>query len=308
MNELAPRPSQPCQQITYGPVSLWHMLELRAADFIEAIKLLSWLKERFTDEPMPDPPDSKLKASKTFLTGEEGSDILLSFSEIFKHQYSTLRHYCEKLNAGQTVLFIDEILKEFDTKDPTIGWSLQRVDDLFGSLRREMTNVKFYVLEREYANFYEEPNEKFLGFLIENDFSQSRFDFSEAAKCLAVGRSNASVMHTMLAIEPALEKVASRLKVTVVQPATWGEIISKCRDEMKILDIGKDRKWVSHEARRLFNDTASHFRCIQLAVRDPKFHGSLNFSQADAKKQFEDAKSFMVSVAALPLVASQRSS
>lgn len=110
----------------------------------------------------------------------------------------------------------------------------------------------------------------------------------EAAKCLALERSTACVMHLMRVGEAGLAALAVALGVTPQND--WGRYLKKIEEEL-------ERRYKTAGARSegemFYAEAAAAFDRVRRAWRNPTMHVDKSYSVERAADIFESVKSFM---------------
>ncbi|RGP39054.1 hypothetical protein [Pseudotabrizicola alkalilacus] len=122
---------------------------------------------------------------------------------------------------------------------------------------------------------------------VEDSFPSAEFDISEAAKCRAVGRWTACVMHLMRVLEVGLAALARHYDVAV--DSNWNKTLNEI--ETRTREVGKR----SHgaEAEQWAAEAATHLRFIKNAWRNQAMHPRQTYDEERAVAIFESARSFM---------------
>ncbi|UXU74322.1 MULTISPECIES: hypothetical protein [unclassified Paracoccus (in: a-proteobacteria)] len=128
----------------------------------------------------------------------------------------------------------------------------------------ELSGRKLYTLDRRHAIWFDDPSP--FGAVVEDAFPSACFDIREAAKCRAVGRWTACVMHLMRVMEAGLGALAHHHDVPA--DANWNQVINQI--EARIREVGKR----SHgpEAEQCAAEAATHLRFVKNAWRNHAMH------------------------------------
>jgi hypothetical protein len=264
------------------------MYQLNASKFVEAVRSAEYMRTilESTADQKSDLQDNQ------FTEGDGGK--VTRFSTIYDKQITNIKRICNLMEAQQTALFAEELLKEADTIPLTVGDAHRRMNDILSSLRRELSADYLYVCSRQYAKYMSLPKD--LEELFQTNFERSKFDLVEAGRCLAFGRATACVMHLMRALEQPLGQFATALNVVVDESDSWGTVLSKVRTSIKMRDVGS--KWKDGKEKMLFHEAAGALRHIQVGTRDPAMHAvKEKFTEEEAQLEYENIKRFLVYVA-----------
>jgi hypothetical protein len=141
---------------------------------------------------------------------------------------------------------------------------------------------------------YYSQSDPLFGAEVEDRFNASE-DISEAGKCLALGRSTASVFHLMRAMEVAVSEIGKVLNVTVVDKDNvnleWGKILGNIRDPIEKMPKGDRKNEWSHAFTLLLH--------AKTAWRNPTMHPKQTYTTEQAKEIFACCQSFMKALAEL---------
>lgn len=303
MSELAPRPSQQ-DRLQHGLVSLFEMTKTSLGNLIVGIRLLEEIRSLFNPLIMGPEVDVPLRrrsfANVRVTNGQNnifgGLDMYLAY-ETFLAQCQTV---CMVMEARHTEAFVVEEIKALqDNQHYTILTAMNRIEDVLGSLRREIATRAAYVPGPEEISYYRDKLPPEMA-AIEAMFPSVQVDFLESGRCLALGRTTASVMHLMRALEEPLAKLASLLGVEPGDRDSWGEVLNKVRTAIKLRDTGQGKSggWKSNDERLFFHSAANSIRHIQIELRDPAFHRTKEtFSLDEAKLEYANIKKFLILVA-----------
>ena len=134
-----------------------------------------------------------------------------------------------------------------------------------------------------------ESTEPLFGLTVDERFPSARFDISEAGKCLALGRSTASVIHLMRALEVGLGCLAVALGLTLTSE-NWNTVIEKeIRSRTK---TSHGKKWKDQDE-SYYAEAATHFRLVKNAWRNHAAHAKVKYLPEEAAEIFQSVKSFM---------------
>lgn len=121
-----------------------------------------------------------------------------------------------------------------------------------------------------------------------NNFSSANEDISEAAKCLALRRGTACVMHLMRALEAPLAAFAAELGIT--KQNDWGSNIRLISEELA------KRSKLSNAAaagQEFLDEAAMDYATMKRAWRNPSMHLDRSYSPERAHEIYNAVKSFM---------------
>jgi hypothetical protein len=126
---------------------------------------------------------------------------------------------------------------------------------------------------------------------VQDAFPSSENDIAEAARCLAMQRYTACVMHLMRALEVPLDALARRCGVEA--KANWNTLLNDI--EARIRERRSDRDAV---AEQWMAEAATHFRFIKNAWRNHAMHARASYDEAQARDIYGSVRSFLQQLAA----------
>jgi hypothetical protein len=165
------------------------------------------------------------------------------------------------------------------------------------TLRDELGQCHVFVLESRYAKYYEVA-ESLFGKGVAERFPSAAFEVDEAGKCLALGRSTASVFHLMRVLEIGIKAMARSLGISdPINPAerNWGVILRKLR-------VGIDEKWPRQVDRasgdgHLFDSLYASLDAVKNPWRNSAVHVESKYTPDEAEHILGMVKGFMAKLA-----------
>jgi hypothetical protein len=186
--------------------------------------------------------------------------------------------------------------------DQFFGFSGQALQKVVGPYReistvigRELKSRLVLILSQKEASLIQ-PDHPLFGKEVFDKFEATREDIEEAGKCLAFGRSTATVFHLMRALEGAAQIIAKKLGATIVDSngkgLPWGVIAENMKPKIDSMTKGSDEqiKWY-----RVQNDLV----VVNRAWRVPTNHPKETYTVEQASEIFEATKAFMKELAPL---------
>lgn len=261
----------------YCLVSLYAMYEFLLERFCSATRYLALAREtleNFTDQ--------------NELLPQEDQRVIAEWLNRMRQECEPL---CLKASLGQ----IERLLSNIEHSSVNnIGHGIA---DLGMRMRDETERMRFLYISPDLQRFYTDP-EDIYGDAVLGKFHDARRDIQEAAKCLALERSTASVYHSMRIAEHGLRHIAKRVGITVSKSVrdSWGQLITqiehKITSKMQRIPIG------SRNARRrntiqFYSEAAQHMRHFKEAWRDDIAHARSEYTQEEARKVFDAVRHFM---------------
>jgi hypothetical protein len=181
---------------------------------------------------------------------------------------------------------------------PTYEGIANVLRDVNTRLSDELGTRVFVSMSVHEVNYYS-PKESLFGPEFEERFrSVGVFELSEAAKCLAIGRSTAAVFHLMRLMEIGIGAVARCLSIPdPIKPVerNWGQIL-KCIDE------GIKRRWPTSSDKMggdgaLFEALYASLDAVKNPWRNATMHVENKYTTDEAEHIFVAVKGFMKKVA-----------
>jgi hypothetical protein len=136
------------------------------------------------------------------------------------------------------------------------------------------------------------------GELVSRKFPKAIEDIAEGAKCLALQRSTAAVFHLMRVMELALRALATKLKVSAIDPEaeSWNKITDHVNRAVNALPA----KTAPEQARKAkFGAVLAHLNSVRIAWRNEVMHPKQSYTREEAHAIFAAVRAFMIDLAAL---------
>jgi hypothetical protein len=127
-----------------------------------------------------------------------------------------------------------------------------------------------------------------LGAEVEAKFPSANDDIYEAAKCLALGRSTACVMHLMRVCEVGLKTLAHTIDVP--PQGDWGGYLREIEKELERRAKSAGAR-TAHE--QFYSEAAIALGHLKRAWRNPSMHVDKSYSPDRAREIFDAVKSLM---------------
>lgn len=149
----------------------------------------------------------------------------------------------------------------------------------------EIDGTPLLTLDSRHSTYFEMGAP--FGEAVNDAFPSADFDLVEAAKCRAVGRWTACVMHLMRVLEVGLATLARHYNVTV--DSNWNKTLNEI--EAKTREVG--RRSHGAEAEQWAAEAATHLRFVKNAWRNQAMHPRQTYDEDRAVIIFDSARSFM---------------
>lgn len=149
----------------------------------------------------------------------------------------------------------------------------------------EMRGLLVFTLSSRHAYLFSEPVP--FGEEVEDAFPSASFDITEAAKCRALARWTACVMHLMRVTEAGLTSLAKHYGVTA--DANWNLVLNQI--ELKTREVSKRADGA--EAEQWAAEAATHLRFVKNAWRNHAMHPRQTYDEERAVNIYDSSRSFM---------------
>ncbi len=174
-----------------------------------------------------------------------------------------------------------------DKWQKTTGVLQSELRRLLGELHQrmadELADRQFLCLPPENIHLYKQSSPPF-GQAVDDAFPLCAEDISEASKCLALGRSTATVFHLMRAMEGAVAALSTKLNIPNPD-REWGKLLSDITAKIEAMPKGA--------LRDLWSESRTHLYHVKQAWRNNTMHPKQTYTPAEAKGIYEAVKVFM---------------
>ena len=209
-------------------------------------------------------------------------------------------HYCEALEETARLLQLKAsqvaARRAFDECLPLlaapIGYDAHRLSRIV-SLAEQLVQVfgdevaggRLLTLDSRHADFFDMTAP--FGLSVEDAFPSVGYDLVEAAKCRALARWTACVMHLMRVLEVGLAALARHYGVA--SDGNWNKTLNEI--EAKTREVS--RKVQGEEAEQWAAEAATHLRFIKNAWRNRAMHPLATYDEERAVAIFDSSRAFM---------------
>ena len=178
---------------------------------------------------------------------------------------------------------------------PTYGRMVELLKDISSRMADELEFRVFIAMTQKELEYYE-PEDYLFGVEFDVKFaSDGVFELDEAAKCLAIGRSTASVFHFMRLMEIGIRALARCLQIPdPTKPAerNWGRILGEIKKAV-------DARWPnvmqrSHGDGALFEQLYASLDAVRNPWRNATMHVEKKYTYDEAEHIFIAVKGFMM--------------
>jgi hypothetical protein len=287
---IALGPSQPDHPF-HGLWSLWEMLEFNASAFYQAASTIRHAQGFLLAQ-------KDIEGSEYHEQNLPSDEVLQSMVE----RLTDLTGSLEILETKVTKILSDRMLRLAREKKEVLNWKtiFEMMTDLDNRLRDELTLHKIFVLEESKARYFSSDAPQF-GAEVSSKFVSAAFEIDEAAKCLALSRSTASVFHLMRLMEIGIRAVARCLDVPdPTKPAerNWGYILKSIKDELDARGgSSPKRTWSAAHDKEFFHSAYVSLDAVRVAWRNPTMHIENKYTDDEGAHIFLAVKGFMTKLA-----------
>lgn len=269
---LSPSPSQRCDSIPYGLVSLWDIMEeFNVAGWMQIIE---WLMDRASNATQ--------YGSWSYRDQEPGPDRLKTITTDFDQAY--------QICADAGLSTAAELAKEMSKNSSSAGYSNQKYHDDLVVLKRtiiaNMRSLRFMKISADYMKYADSRN---LWGLSYDAFPSAVRDMEDAGKCLAYGAGTATVFHLMRVMEAGLKILAARLGIQYAP--SWESYLKKIEARFSDDYKNKSSEWKKEEP--FYRDIGGDLQLVKFVWRNPTMHIVRNYSQEEAREIHSAVVAFM---------------
>lgn len=156
---------------------------------------------------------------------------------------------------------------------------------LLKTFRDELEARPMFVMQPGSAELLDQTEPPF-GMVVLDAFPSSEIDIGEAARCLAMRRHTACVMHLMRALETPLQVLAERCGVAA--NANWNTLLNQIEAEIR-----QRREKHDPVAEQWMAEAATQFRFIKNAWRNHAMHARATYDDAQAREIYNSVGGFL---------------
>lgn len=198
--------------------------------------------------------------------------------------------WLEKLGLDTSKGFLDDLARDMPRLSDEVV--KEQADLIKRTLEKELKNRKFFVLNQEYARYYNNP--LLAGDRFKDNWPKANAELTEAGNCLAFERHTACVCHVMRALEFVFQSLENKLLVPPqTNPAlkTWGRMLERIVEKKGEPGKGKQpaippsREWAKDPD--FYNECCFFLSSVKSAYRDKAFHVESVYDAPGAKAVFD---------------------
>lgn len=262
--------------------SLWDMLTFNAANFYS---VSTNLQEFQTLTNYGKAPETEPAA----LVDADSKGWLLGLAQ-------QLADHLRVLGAPVTEWGCARLKDILERDGATWGDVSKMIEHVDMCLMDELSRKHLLVLDSKEEAYFN-PADPLFGAEVATQFQTNGvYELDEAAKCLALGRSTATVFHLMRLMEIGIEAVRLCLGIPdPVKPAdrNWGSILSKVDAAIK----AKKGHWSNATDQTFFEEIYASLEAVRVAWRNTTMHVEKKYTQEEAEHICLAVKGFMKKLA-----------
>jgi hypothetical protein len=197
---------------------------------------------------------------------------------------------CVSMGCLELSLMLAEEICEALNKPKNVTSHLE-LSDAMGTLRNrirdELKLLYIIVIDGKHVKLF--LNLQPFGEDVATAFPASVKDVEEAAKCLAMERSTATVYHLMRVMEDGLKALAKMLSIPYAP--SWESYIKQISDQIQQKHRRKGVKWKKDEP--FFKEILGTIESVKISWRNPTMHIVRNYDLEEAEQVFAAVRLFM---------------
>jgi hypothetical protein len=273
----------------YRLITLWDMLQLPISRLIASYEILLQLANALLNTPGAGHPTEVRWTSVDDRDYAALKDAANEFRALCATASLTVSY-----EAMQAVL---DSLGKF--RRGRAGWQLegrefedleQAIQSLIACVRNETKATVAMVMPAEKLRLFT-PKEPPFGHEVDSAFPLSKEDIEESGKCLAMGRSTASVFHLSRAMEAAVQALSAKLGMGNLD-REWGKLLSEMKGKIEAMPQG--------DLRNRWSENHSLLYHVKQAWRNDVMHPKATYTDEQAMEVYQAMRSFMKNL--VPLV------
>jgi len=252
------------------------MLELNAASFYRVVNWLTSIERNgLTSEGSP---DWELLLSEAESDGKMHVRMLDSARNISMAILA--------LPTPVTAIALAEMITSIEGGECKVKDLVAYAQEIGRTFRRELSTINCYFINPDRVKYLGEK-EGLFGARVSEKYPTAEYDIQEAAKCLALQRPTACVMHLMRVLETGLQSLADELGVPAQD--NWNTVLNhvdRLLPEISAKRFGPgDEQW--------FSEAGAHFRLLKNGFRNHVMHIHEKYNDEQAENIFNHTKAYM---------------
>lgn len=201
--------------------------------------------------------------------GNPDESIADSTKQSLRHKLPKLENDCNAVGLRLSCLALSAMLDSVD--ELTYRQLGRKAAELNSRIEDELSLCLLLQIPIENQKYYDTTNP--FGDKVADNFPIAAYDIEEAAKCLALERSTACVMHLMRTVEAAIDAIAMGVGVhetAVKSITTWEHLLKEINGKIQANSAAKLPTWL--ESKPFYEGTLSHLHSVKDAWRNPAIH------------------------------------
>jgi hypothetical protein len=162
------------------------------------------------------------------------------------------------------------------------------VQDLAGSLERELSK-KIVMFLPESKNGYFDGSKNLFPTKVRESFPSAGIDMDEAAKCFALERYTASVLHSMRIMEAGLIKMGESLNIEIDK--NWQDALKDIQKEIDSWSRTPNPEW--KDVQRFYSKAVTHCSNVKDAWLNHAMHIKQHYDEAESLEILNSVSDFM---------------
>jgi hypothetical protein len=163
----------------------------------------------------------------------------------------------------------------------------------------ELRDQSFLHIPPERIKYYEQKD--LFGDIVGGKFPNIREDLANAGTAYAVGLNTACVFHLMRVMEHCVQRLARRLKVSVIniERESWHQIMLHVHKQVSAIPGGSKSTSAINNRKQQFAVAASRLDHVRIAWRNDVMHPKATYDQKEAFDVLMSVRAFLESIVKL---------
>lgn len=229
-----------------------------------------------------------LRLSETLLVGADEALAKRTKADIERSLSATISE-AKFLGFDMTRLSAERFKEQLSQilADDTLNAQINELDNRF---KDEMDGLFFLYIPKNRIDWWREKN--LFGDRTHSAFPSATFDIEEAAKCMAIGRHTACVLHLMRVLEVGLSSVCVSLRLPPGKTG-WKSSIHKIEKEVKRRNELRRKPKGWSKMSTFYAQAAISFDHLKDAWRNHVAHAQERYDEERAEQIWDNAKALM---------------
>ena len=210
-----------------------------------------------------------------------------NFNDSDKAAIASWRESFSDMGLQMCVLQCDRMLEKFGGPY-TNSHLATMLEELFNRLYDEASSSHCIILNTQETAIFLQASPLF-GPEVANNFPEMSEDVAETGKCLALRRSTAAVFHLMRIMESGVQRLGTKLGVSLANEPVWQVILDQVNAKIKLKGKTAEAKKLAGVAGNLYN--------VKLAWRNETMHPKATYTDEEADNVFRAVRAFVQELA-----------